>query len=73
MGERLRDGTDSWAKVASRLPHKSLQQVVEYSRLFEFYLARCDPNATVLPGNVPVPMVFMDKRPREVIHLPCKL
>ena len=66
LGERLHDGTESWAKVASRLPHKNVQQVIEYGRLFESYLANAEPNAMMLPGNVPFQMVFMDKRPREV-------
>ena len=66
MAERLPDGTDSWARVASRLPHKNVQQVIEFSRLFEFYLAKAEQNAMMLPGNIPLQTVFMDKRPREV-------
>ena len=66
MGERQPDGTDSWAKVASLLPLKTLQQVIEYSRLFEFYLARAEPKTRMLPGEVPLQTVFMDKQPGEV-------
>ena len=66
MGEKTSSGAISWEKVARLLPHKTVQQVMEYSRLFEYYLAQAEPNTHLLPGNVPVQSVFMDKRPRDV-------
>ena len=66
MGQRSSDGTISWARIAAKLPHKNVQQVIEYSRLFEFYLAKAERDTTSLPGNVPVQTVFMDKSHQEV-------
>lgn len=72
MGEQVKGGSVSWAKVAQALPHKSLAEVVGYSRLFEFYLANAEPNKAMLPpGDVPLHSVFMDKRPQEVRSCQC--
>lgn len=67
MGVQLPGIADGWAKIAQHLPHKSLKQLAEYGSTFEYYLSNADPKSAVLPGNIPVQSIFMDKRPQEVL------
>ena len=66
-GEKVVGGGVSWARIKQNLPHRSMEDVAAYGRLFETFLASADDDAKVLnPGSIPKESIFMDKKPTEV-------